>query len=76
MYSLGADAREVRKQLKLGQKYIEEMNYEEAIASFEKALEIDPMSVEAYIGIADAHIAIALDYEATGDLVSAKEELE
>lgn len=66
---LGGNGRKLKKQLDLGQKYLSEMNYEEAIASFEKALEIDPMSAEAYLGMADAYIGM-------GDLESAKATLE
>ena len=34
------------------------MNYEEAIACFEKALKIDPMCAEAYEGEFDAYMAM------------------
>lgn len=40
------------------QKYLIENNYEQAIAEFNKIIEIDPMNVDAYIGIADAYIGI------------------
>lgn len=51
------------------QKYLVEQNYEQAIAEFEKAIQIDPMNVEAYIGIAQA-------YEGVGDTDKAVEWLE
>lgn len=59
LISFGFRDIKLRKYINLGQKYISEMNYEEAIVSFENALEIDPMSAEAYLGIADAYIGIA-----------------
>ena len=48
----------VSRQLELGQKYLEEQNYEQAIAAFEEVIAIDPKNVEAYLGAADAYIAI------------------
>ena len=41
--------------LSLGQKYLTEENYEEAVVAFEKAIAADEKSVEAYIGLADAY---------------------
>ena len=61
----------------LAQNYLVEQSYEQAIAEFEKAIELDPMNVDAYIGIAEAHEAIGnrdmavewleKGFEATGD---------
>ncbi len=73
----GSSAKKLQKQLDLGQKYLEEMNYEEAVVAFEAAIEIDPMSVDAYLGLVEVYIRTeefdtALEYakkgyEATGD---------
>lgn len=70
-------ANRLSRQLDLGQRYLEEQNYEQAILEFDKAIAIDPMSVEAYLGKADAYIGLgdlqsALDtlqtsYDLTGD---------
>ena len=49
------------RQLDLGQRYLEEQNYEQAIVEFDKAIAIDPMSVDAYLGKAEA-------YESMGDI--------
>ncbi len=38
------------------QKYLAELDYEQAIIEFNKILEIDPMNVDAYIGLADAYL--------------------
>lgn len=46
----------LRKQLDLGQKYLEEMKYEEAVVAFNNAIEIDPMSVDAYLGLVEVYI--------------------
>ncbi len=40
------------------ERYLSEMNYEQAIIEFEKALEIEPMNVDAYLGIAEAYMAL------------------
>lgn len=42
--------------LVLGAKYLEDLDYDNAIAAYTKALEIDELSVEAYLGLADAYI--------------------
>lgn len=52
---LNTDSNKLKKHLNLGQKYLEEGNYEEAIAEFDKALDIDPMNVSAYMGKAEAY---------------------
>lgn len=41
----------------IGMQYLSELNYSQAIAAFENALEIDPRNVEAYIGLAEVYKA-------------------
>lgn len=48
----------ISRQLDLGQKYLEEQNYEQAVVAFNKVIEIDPMSVEAYLGLANAYVGL------------------
>ena len=62
-------ANRIQRQLDLGNKYLEEENYEQAIVEFDKAIAIDPMSADAYLGKAEAYIAI-------GDLDAAMETLQ
>ena len=62
-------ANRLSRQLDLGNRYLEEMNYEQAIVEFDKAIAIDPMSVEAYLGKAQA-------YEGMGDIDMAMQTLE
>ena len=57
------------RQLDLGNRYLEEQNYEQAIVEFDKAIAIDPMSVDAYLGKAQA-------YEGMGDIDMAIQTLE
>ena len=54
--SSGKD-RKLQAQLDLGEKYISEMNYEQAIVAYEAVIEIDPMSVDAYLGLASVYEA-------------------
>ena len=50
------------RQLDLGQKYLEEMDYEQAKIAFEESIAIDPMNTEAYLGAARAYAGLE-DYE-------------
>jgi Leucine-rich repeat (LRR) protein len=64
-------------QLSLGQKYLEELRYDVAILAFNRAIEIDPMNADAYLGLAQAYLgkgetenaisALERGIEATGD---------
>jgi len=64
----------VEEQLNLGYRFLEEMNYEEAIVAFTNVIQIEPNNTSAYTGRGNAYIlsaetqeniAIALaDYEA------------
>ena len=47
-----------QEQYDLGVRYLEEGNYEEAIIAFTAAIEIDPKQPEAYLGAAEAYIAV------------------
>ena len=47
-------AEQLKEQLELGQNYLLEMNYEEAVVAFSKAIELDPKSIDGYLGIGQA----------------------
>lgn len=64
----------LKEQLELGQRYLEEMKYEEAIVAFSNVVEIDPMCVEAYLGIADAYVGIGDDNAALKTLIKGYDE--
>ena len=53
-----AEKADIPSLVSTAQKYLIENNYEQAIAKFNKIIEIDPMNVDAYIGIADAYIGM------------------
>lgn len=67
----------LQKCLDLGQKYLDELDYEQAVVAFYKAIEIEPRNADAYLGLADAYLgmgdeeatlaALEAGYEATGD---------
>lgn len=44
--------------LDLGQKYLLEEDYEQAVVAFDKVIEIEPMNVDAYVGKAEAYIGM------------------
>lgn len=69
--------RRLDAQLELGARYLEEMDYEQAVAAYTTALEIDPRSADAYLGLAEAYVGLGeydaaetvlqQGYERTGD---------
>ncbi len=52
---LGGNGNKLQKQLDLGTKYLDDMDYEQALVAFEAALDIDPMNVDAYLGIVSTY---------------------
>lgn len=59
-------SRRLSRQLDLGEKYLEDQNYEQAVVEFDKAISIDPLDERAYIGKAAAYIGMG-DYEQAAD---------
>ena len=49
--SSASPSKRLQQQLDLGERYLSELNYEQAIAAYEAALELDPKSADAYIGL-------------------------
>ncbi len=54
--------KQLKEQLALGEKYLSELDYEQAVASYEQAVEIDPKSEKAYMGLSETYVAMG-DYE-------------
>ena len=48
--------RKIQEQIALGRKYLVELDYENAIAAYEKVIKIDPKCVEAYLGLAEVYV--------------------
>lgn len=67
--SRGGDSAKLQKLLDAGQKYLTEMNYEQAIAVYKEAIALEPKNVDAYLGMAEAYIGM-------GDTESAIKALE
>ena len=45
-----------KKQLKLADRYLEELDYDKAVAAYKAAIEIDPKAVEAYESLAELYL--------------------
>lgn len=72
--ALNLGGNKLEKHLNLGQKYLSEGNYKEAIAEFEATLEIDPMCVDAYKGLSEAYMELK-DYDAAREVLEEALEL-
>jgi len=69
LFYINSDTVKVKRQLELAQNYLIEEDYEQAVAAFEAAIEIDPKNAEAYLGIAGVYVEM-------DDLANAVEILE
>ena len=58
-YSSGEPARKLKAKLELGQKYLNALEYEQAVATFKEALDMNPDSGEAKESLAYAYIGWA-----------------
>ena len=56
--SCGSKAATATDKIELGQKYLTELNYTEAVASFTEAIKLDPDNIQAYMGRAEAYMAL------------------
>ena len=54
----GSKAATAADKIELGQKYLTELNYTEAVASFTEAIKLDPDNIQAYMGRAEAYVAL------------------
>ncbi len=69
--------KKLEEQLALGDRYLDEMNYDMAVSAYKAALEIEPTNAKAYLGLADAYVGqgkfeeaidnLARGYELTAD---------
>lgn len=51
-------ANRLQRHLEMANKYLVEKDYERAIVEFDKAIEIEPMNVDAYLGKAKAYVGL------------------
>ena len=73
-------ARQLTEQLELGEMYLDELNYEQAVVAFQAAITIEPLSVEAYLGIAEVYMLQgeyeqAMEYSKKGYEITESEKL-
>ena len=66
----------IAEQLELGNKYLTEANYEQAIVAFNKVIELDPKQAIAYIGLTQLYVKTADFEKAVQVLEDGKEYLE
>lgn len=77
IFSVSSDANEYDIHLEAAQKYLDELDYEQAVVELRMAIEIEPNNSAAYLTLAETYVAMgdyenaltALDegYAATGD---------
>ncbi|MCR4641277.1 MAG: tetratricopeptide repeat protein [Lachnospiraceae bacterium] len=67
--SYGSTEKQYDRQLSLAERYLDELDYDRAVAAFRAAIEIDSSRSDAYIGLAEIYIE-------EGDYQKAKEVLE
>ena len=70
-----AEAKKLNESLDLGDKYLSELNYEQAVVAYLAVIEIDPKNIDALVGLADAYIAQGEYDEAVSVLEDALENL-
>lgn len=71
--SSGVMAKNPEAKLKLGDKYLTDMEYEKAILAYEEAINIDPKCEDAYLNMADAYEGLANECLQAGDYDGADE---
>ena len=61
------------EKVELGQKYLTELSYTEAVASFTEAIGLDPENIPAYMGRAEAYIALKQYDDAKADYTTRRQ---
>ena len=72
-----SNAQKIQKQLEIGNKFLVDLDYEQAILAFNKVIEIDPKNTDAYLGLGDAYYGEAKnsgDYRAADTLYTSATE--
>jgi len=60
----GAQVESVAELLSLGQRFLSELEYEQALVAFMRVIEIEPRNAQGYYGAARAHIGLGQTQEA------------
>ncbi len=69
-------SRKAAQRLELGQKYLTEMNYTEAVAAFTQVIRLMPENIPAYLGRAEAYVGLEQYEEAKSDYTTVIEKSE
>ena len=69
----GSKAVTAADKIELGRKYLSELNYTEAVASFTEAIKLDPDNIQADMGRAEAYVALKQYDDAKADYTTAIE---
>lgn len=69
MVTVGGDTSAYDRHMELAQRYLDDLQYEQAIAEYKAAIEIEPNNKEAYLALADIYVQQE-DYEAAMDILS------
>ena len=64
-----APAAGAEQQVSLGQRHLEEMDYNSALLSFSQAIQVDPANTQAQLGLAQAYMGLG-DYKAAQNVVA------
>ena len=76
MTACTSHAKSVTEKIELGQKYLTELNYAEAVASFTEAIGLNPESIPAYMGRAQAYVGLKQYDDAKTDYTTVIEKTE
>lgn len=71
VFVISGPSRKLRTLIGDGQRYLSELNYEQAIAAYEEAISIAPRKIDGYTGLSDVYIAMANECESAGDIETA-----
>ncbi len=69
-------SRKAAQRLELGQKYLTEMNYTEAVTAFTQVIRLMPENIPAYLGRAEAYVGLEQYEEAKSDYTTVIEKSE
>lgn len=72
----GSKAVTAADKIKLERKYLSELNYTEAVASFTEAIKLDPDNIQAYMGRAEVNELTTANEDALSDYEEASTALD
>jgi len=64
VFTVNQNANSPERLLSLGEKYLQELDYQKALVQFLEVIEVEPMNPRGYIGAAEAYIGLGQFEEA------------